>query len=61
VPEIADRRVVLFIGLLVIAILGASLLSALIPGLDGLLAGWPIVMVVLVAGTVLVLARSIRG
>jgi hypothetical protein len=52
---------VLFVGLLVVVVLGTSLLSALVPGLDGLLAGWPIVMAVLVAGTVLVLARSIRG
>jgi hypothetical protein len=61
VPEVADRRVVLFVGLLVVVVLGTSLLSALVPGLDGFLAGWPIVMAVLVAGTVLVLARSIRG
>jgi hypothetical protein len=44
-----------------VVVLGTSLLSALVPGLDGFLAGWPIVMAVLVAGTVLVLARSIRG
>ena len=59
-PDVADRRVVLFLGLLVVGILAASLVSALVPGLDGLLAGWPIVMVVLVVGTIWVLARSLR-
>jgi hypothetical protein len=59
-PDVADRRVVLILGLLVVGILAASLVSALVPGLDGLLAGWPIVMVVLVVGTIWVLARSLR-
>jgi hypothetical protein len=59
-PDVADRRVVLFLGLLVVGILAASLVSALVPGLDRLLAGWPIVMVVLVVGTIWVLARSLR-
>jgi hypothetical protein len=59
-PDVADRRVVIFLGLLVVGILVASLVSALVPGLDRLLAGWPIVMVVLVVGTIWVLARSLR-
>jgi hypothetical protein len=59
-PDVADRRVVFLLGLLVVGILVASLVSALVPGLDRLLAGWPIVMVVLVVGTIWVLARSLR-
>jgi hypothetical protein len=60
VPDIADRRVVLLLSVLVVAVLGASLVSAFVPGLEGLLAGWPIVMVVLVVGTIWVLAYSLR-
>lgn len=39
----------------------ASVVSALVPGVDALLAAVPLVIVVLVLGTVLVLARSIGG
>jgi hypothetical protein len=60
VPEVADRRVVLLVGVLVLIVLVTSLVSALLPGLDGLLAAWPIVMVVLVGGTLWVLGRSLR-
>ena len=55
-----DRRVVLVIGLLVVAILGINVVSALVPGIDGALASLPIVVLILVAGTVLILARSLR-
>ena len=41
--------------------LALSIISALIPGLDGTLAAVPLVIVVLVVGTVIVLARSLRG
>jgi hypothetical protein len=59
VPDVSDRRVVLVVGLLAIAILAASLASALVPGLDGLLAGWPIVVLLLVVGTLWVLLRAL--
>jgi hypothetical protein len=45
---------------LVLTVLGASVASALLPGMDGALASLPVVMLVLVIGTLLVLARSIR-
>lgn len=54
------RRVVLIIGVLVAAVLVVNLVSALIPGVDGALATLPIVVLVLVAGTLLILARSLR-
>ncbi|MGD8486920.1 MAG: hypothetical protein PVH07_09815 [Chloroflexota bacterium] len=56
-----DRRVVLTIVLLVVGLLLASLVSALVPGIDATLAALPVVVVLLVVGTVLVLARSWRG
>lgn len=56
-----DRRVFLIIGALVIGLLAFSVVSALVPGMDATLAAVPIVVVVLVVGTVVVLARSLRG
>jgi len=55
-----DRRVVLVIGVLVAAILVVNIVSALVPGVDGALASLPIVVLILVVGTVLILARSLR-
>jgi hypothetical protein len=55
-----DRRVVVLIGLLVAAVLLVSLVSALLPGVDGALASAPIIVVALVAGTVLVMVRAVR-
>jgi len=55
-----DRRVFLAIGALVLGILFASLVSALVPGLDLALASWPIVVLALVAGTALILVRALR-
>lgn len=56
-----DRRVFLIIGALVVGLLALSVVSALIPDIDGTLAAVPLVIIVLVAGTLLVLARSVRG
>jgi uncharacterized membrane protein YccC len=56
-----DRRVVLLIGALVLGLLAFSVISALIPDIDGTLAAAPVVVIVLVVGTVFVLARSLRG
>lgn len=56
-----DRRVFLIIGALVLGLLAFSVVSALIPDIDGTLAAVPLVIIVLVAGTLLVLARSVRG
>lgn len=56
-----DRRVIFIIGAIVIGLLAFSVISALIPDIDGTLAAVPLVIVVLVVGTVFVLARSLRG
>ncbi len=56
-----DRRVVLLIAALAAGVLLASVASALLPGADGALAAMPVVVLVLVVGTVLVLVRSLLG
>jgi len=56
-----DRRVVLIIGALVVGLLVFSVISALIPDIYGTHAAVPLIIIVLVIGTVLVLARSLRG
>lgn len=56
-----DRRVFLIVGVLVVGLLAFSVLSALVPDIDATLAAVPIVVVVLVVGTIFVLARSLRG
>lgn len=55
-----DRRVALLIAALVAGVLVINVVSALVPGMDGALASLPIVVVILVAGTLLVLARALR-
>ena len=60
VPEVADRRVVTLIGLLVVVVLVLNVLSAIVPGMDGALAAAPIVVAILVGGTLFVLARAVR-
>lgn len=54
------RTVVLLVAALVAAVLGANLLSALIPGLDGALATVPLIVLLLVGGTTVVLGRTLR-
>lgn len=54
------RTVILLVAALVVAVLGVNLLSALIPGLDGVLASLPLVVLVLVGGTTVVLGRALR-
>jgi hypothetical protein len=57
-----DRRVVGVVAVLVVVLLLASVVSAFIPGMDGALAAMPIVVGILVVGTIVVLARSLgRG
>jgi hypothetical protein len=61
-PERAprDRRVVLLLGALVVAVLIVNVVSAMVPGMDGALASMPIVVLILIVVTVVVLGRSIR-
>jgi hypothetical protein len=54
-----DRRVLLVVGAIVAGLLLASVVSALVPGVDALLAAAPLVIVGLVLGTVFVLIRSV--
>jgi hypothetical protein len=54
--EILEKR----LPLMVVGILLVNLASALVPGLDGALAALPIVVLMLVVGTVVILARSLR-
>jgi hypothetical protein len=49
------------VGLLVAAVLLVSLVSAWLPEIDGALASAPIVVIALVVGTVLLMARTLRG
>ena len=56
-----DRQVLLVLAVLVIAVLAVNVLSAIIPGMDGALATAPIIVLILVIGTVFVLVRSIRA
>jgi hypothetical protein len=59
---VRDRRVLLVLVGVVLVVLGADLLSALVPGVDRLLSKAPILVVVLVAGTIGVLVLSVgRG
>jgi uncharacterized membrane protein YccC len=56
-----DRRVIFIIGALVVGLLAFSVISALVPDIDSTLAAVPLVIIVLVLGTLLVLIRSARG
>ena len=49
------------IALLVVAILAINVVSALVPGMDGALASMPIVVAILVGGTIVILVRALRG
>ena len=55
-----DRRVVLLVAALVLAVLAINVVSALVPGFGGVLASLPIVVLLLLVGTLLILARSLR-
>ncbi len=49
----------LLILVLVLAVLIINVVSAMLPGVDGALASMPIVVVALVGGTLLILARAL--
>ncbi len=59
-PTPRDRRVFIIMAVLVVAILVINVISALVPGMDGSLASWPIVIAILVGGTVVVLLMALR-
>lgn len=59
-PAPRDRKVVLLLAGLVAVVLAVNLVSAFVPGMDGTLATAPVIVLILVVGTVLVLGRAIR-
>ncbi|MFN8620160.1 MAG: hypothetical protein U0869_05370 [Chloroflexota bacterium] len=63
-PErrVRDRRVLLLLAACVLVVLGANVLSGLVPGMDTFLSKVPVLVIVLVAGTAGVLLWSVgRG
>jgi len=58
--SIRDRRVLALLAAIVAGVLALNVVSALVPGLDAALAGLPIVVGVLIAGTLLVLLGAFR-
>ncbi|CAN5581915.1 hypothetical protein BH23CHL8_BH23CHL8_06230 [soil metagenome] len=58
--SIRDGRVLALLAAIVVAVLGLNIVSAFVPGLDAALAGLPIVVGVLVGGTLLVLVGAFR-
>jgi hypothetical protein len=56
---VRDRWVLLLLVACVAVVLGANLLSALIPGVDAFLSKVPVLVIVLVVGTVGVLVWSV--
>ena len=56
-----DRKVVMLLASLVIVVLVINVISAVVPGMDGALASMPIVVLILVGGTLLMLYRAMRG
>lgn len=60
--RVRDRRVLLLLALCVALVLGANVLSGLVPGVDAFLSHVPVLVIVLVAGTAGVLLWSVgRG
>ena len=58
--SVRDRRVLAVLAVIVVGILALNVASAFVPGLDAALAGLPIVVGLLVAGTLLVLVAAFR-
>jgi hypothetical protein len=59
-PDVADRRVAGLIAALVVVVLVLNVVSAFVPGMDGALASAPVIVAILVVGTLLVLVRAVR-
>ncbi|MDQ3552883.1 MAG: hypothetical protein M3395_00525 [Chloroflexota bacterium] len=58
--RVRDRDVLLLMAGLVVAVLATNVLSAVTPGLDAALARAPILVLLLLAGTAVVLVGAIR-
>lgn len=59
--RVRDRDVLALLVGVVIAVLLANVLSAAVPGVDAVLASAPVLVIVLIAGTALVLLRALGG
>ena len=59
-PPIGGRQVVLVAAAVVAVVLGAQLVSLLVPAVGEVLGLWPLLIVVLVVVTALVLAGTLR-
>ena len=57
---VRDRDVLILLGLVVAAVLVANVIAAMVPGVDAMLAGAPLVVILLIAVTVIVLFRALR-
>ena len=55
-----DRRVLIVLSLVVTVILALNVASALVPGMDGLLASVPVIVAILVGGTIVVMVGVLR-
>jgi hypothetical protein len=58
--RVTDRQVVLLMAAVVVAVLVLNVLSAMVPGVDRILAVTPVLLVVLVVGTLYVLLGAVR-
>ena len=58
--SVRDRDVLLLMALVVAVVLIANVLSAVIPGMDNVIAHVPVLLVLLVASTCAVLVLSVR-
>jgi hypothetical protein len=58
--SVRDRDVLLVMALVVAGVLVANVLSAIIPGMDNVIAHVPVLLIVLVASTCAVLFWSVR-
>jgi hypothetical protein len=58
--SVRDRHVLALLAAIVAGILALNVVSAVVPGLDAALAGLPVVVGVLVGGTLLVVVSAFR-
>jgi hypothetical protein len=59
-PRVRDRHVLLIAAAVILFVLGLRLLSDYVPAVDDALAGVPLLIIGLVVGTLIVLARAVR-
>lgn len=55
----SDRNVLLLMVAVVVIVLAANVISALVPGMDDALRGAPVLLVILVVGTLWIMYRAL--